>query len=640
VAGLTRERRIVSEWLAVALIATLGIALVVATDLFQRADNLVYDQLIRLKQRPASDAVIIVTIDEESLAQLGGFPWPRGLHARALDRLAAARPAAILYDVLFIDPSPEDAELAQAVAQTHPILPLAMEIPGRNGEAVSVALPLPTLREAGARVGHANLSPDADGIVRRAYLAEGTDGTLWPHVAALAACAATGKACELPRATESEGLVRAEPFLIPFAGGREHFRMVPFRALLDGAVPPDYFTGKVVLIGATAAGMGDAYATPLAERNTLMPGVELNANIIDALMAGRAIAPAGAATRYAMALLPLWLMLAGFLLARPRFNFVLGLALSAATLGTSAALFAVGGLWASPVAALVGLIAVYPLWAWRRLEATTSYLREEFERFRHDPDPLLAAARPTGDAVQTDIELLRGAIAHLRSATRQREEALRFLTHDMRSPQASIISTLALSEGAVDAEVARRIEGHARRTLALADGFVQFARAEAQPIAQDEVDLRDVVIDAADDLWSQSSARHIRVETGDGARAEGEEEEPCLTRGDRPLLTRAVINLLGNAIKYSPEGSTVHCGVAREGNRLVIAIEDEGPGLSEEQIAGLFEPFRRFAHDGPDGAGLGLAFVHMVATRHGGEVACHSTPGAGSRFELSLAAIV
>jgi CHASE2 domain-containing sensor protein/anti-sigma regulatory factor (Ser/Thr protein kinase) len=628
---LTTERRIVSEWLAVALLATVGVALAVSLDLFQRADNLVYDQLIRLKQRPASNAVVIVTIDEESLSRLGGFPWPRSIHARALDRLEAAKPAAVLYDVLFVDPTPDDAELADAVSRTRPVLPLAMEIPGRNGEAVSMVEPVAPLMAAGARVGHANLSPDADGIVRRAYLADGAGGKLWPHVAALAACTANGRACDVTQTSESTGRARAEPFLIPFAGGRHHFQMVPFWALLDGTVPQNYFAGRVVLIGSTAAGLGDAYATPLAERNTLMPGVELNANIVEALMTGRAIAPAGPVTRYALALVPLWLLLAGFLLARPRFNFVLGLALGATTIAASAALFTIGGLWASPIATLAGLIAVYPLWAWRRLEATTSYLREEFERFRRDPDPLLAGARPTGDAVQTDIELLRRAIEHLRSATRQREEALRFLTHDMRSPQASIISTLALSGDAVKPEVAKRIEGHARRTLALADGFVQFARAEEQPIALNEVDLRDIVLDAADELWAQSSARSIRVLTECG-------QDQCLAMGDRGLLTRAMVNLVGNAIKYSPEGTVVTCTVGPVDGRMLISVEDEGPGLSEEQIEALFQPFRRFGDGGTDGAGLGLAFVRLVATRHGGTVSCESTLGRGSRFELSLPA--
>ena len=629
--GLTGERRIFLEWLAVALLATAGVALAVATDLFRRADNLLYDQLIRFESEPASDEIIVVAIDNDSVARIGGFPWPRDVHARLLDRLEAARPRAILYDVLFVDPSPADQALAEAVSSTRPILPLYMEVPGRNGEPVSVIEPIAPLLAAGAEVGHVNLSPDEDGIVRRAWLAEGRGDRLWPHVAALTACRAAGAACDLPRRGEGDGLVRAEPYLIPFAGGRQHFRTVPLFAVLEGTVPAEFFTDRIVLVGATASGLGDAYATPLAERNTLMPGVELNANIVQALISGRAIEPAGPAVRYALALLPLWVLLAGFLLARPRFNFLLGLGLGLAVVAGSVALLLLGGLWAPPVAALAGLLIVYPLWAWRRLEATTSYLKEEFARFRNDPDPLLANARPAGDAVQSDIELLRGAIAHLRTATRQREEALQFLTHDMRSPQASILSTLDQAGGAVEAGTARRIESYARRTLALADGFVQLARAESQQVARDETDLCDVVLDAVDDLWPQSSAKRISVET---QGCEGEH----LVLGDRSLLTRAVINLVGNAIKYSPEKSTVRCRLTSEAGQAVVCVEDEGPGISEEQRARLFEPFRRLGHGGPEGAGLGLAFVRLVAIRHGGTVDCHSNPGEGCRFELRLPA--
>ena len=120
--GLTGERRIFLEWLAVALLATAGVALAVATDLFRRADNLLYDQLIRFESEPASDEIIVVAIDNDSVARIGGFPWPRDVHARLLDRLEAARPRAILYDVLFVDPSPADQALAEAVSSTRPIL--------------------------------------------------------------------------------------------------------------------------------------------------------------------------------------------------------------------------------------------------------------------------------------------------------------------------------------------------------------------------------------------------------------------------------------------------------------------------------------------------------------------------------------
>lgn len=738
---LTGGRRILMEWVAVAILATAGLAFAVHADLFRRADNLVYDRLIRLDRQPAREDIIIVAIDDESIGRLGNFPWPRQLHARLLERLHSARPRAILYDVLFVDPTPQDALLGRAAAAARPILPLYMEVPGRNGEAVTVVEPVPPLRAAGVPIGHANLSPDEDGIVRRVHLAEGTAGRLWPHVAALAACRVAAAACDVPREGEGEGLVRLKPYLIPYAGGRQHFRTVPFSAVLDGGVPPAFFRGRIVLVGATATGLSDVYATPLAERNALMPGVELNANIVQALVSGRAIMPAPAWARHALALVPLWILLAGFLLARPRFNFLLGLGLGLSVIAASAAALLIWGHWASPVAALIGLAAVYPLWAWRRLEATTSYMREELGRFRRDPDLLLPSGRVAGETVQSDIELLQGAVARardlqhfiadtlkglpdaslvigpegdirllndrarallgdvegghfgqvlarltgeaaperrapgegalpaeivdasgrsfdvrwsairdrdgalaawvlrladvteLRLATRQREEALRLLTHDMRSPQASIIATLGQAQGTIEEGLAKRIEGYARRTLALADGFVQLARAEAQPLTLDEVNLCDVVLDAIDDLWPLSSAKEMRIE------AEGCEEER-LVRGDRGLLTRAAVNLIGNAIKYGPPSSTVRCGVAAEGRQVVFSVTDEGPGIAEEQVAHLFRPFKRLAGGGgPDGAGLGLAFVRSVAERHGGTVGCRSRLGQGSRFELRLPAV-
>ncbi|WP_213982698.1 CHASE2 domain-containing protein, partial [Sphingomonas sp. dw_22] len=177
---LSSGRRIFIEWLAVALLATAGIALTVWTDLFRRADNLVYDRLVWLERQPARDDIIVVAIDDESVHRIGGFPWPRSVHARLLDRLQAAGPRAILYDVLFVDPSPQDGALARAAAAARPIVPLYMEVPGRDGEAVTVVEPVAPLRAAGGLVGHAKLSPDEDGIGRRVYLAECSGGRVCP----------------------------------------------------------------------------------------------------------------------------------------------------------------------------------------------------------------------------------------------------------------------------------------------------------------------------------------------------------------------------------------------------------------------------------------------------------------------------
>lgn len=735
-----RARRILIEWFAVAVLATLAVVAAVRTDAFRRADNLVYDRLLHLQETPADDRIIIVAIDDESIRRIGRFPWDRSVHAEALRRLAAAHPAAILYDVLFVDPAPGDDALARAVGAARPILPAYMEVPGPNGIAVGIVRPLPVLLAAGATAGHANVSPDDDGIVRRIYLAEGTGNDILTHITAIAACRTSHAACTVPRDWQGSDHVREGPYLIPFAGGRRHFRTVPFSAVLDGSVPEAFLKDRLVLVGATAAGLSDAYGTPMAERDALMPGIEVNANALQGLIAGRALEPAGVFARTALALVPLWLLLAGFLLARPRFNFLLGIALLLAVVGTSVAAFLLGHLWLSPVTPLAGLLLVYPLWAWRRLAATSAFMRRELERFHGDPEVLPTQPRIVLEAVQSDIELLGQAVGRARDlrrqvsdtlkalpdasvvigagegtiqfindralsllgdahgrpfgwiverlsgvrqvpgvttagpdalpvqiidedgrifdvrwspihnhdgrlvawvvrladvtqlhlANRQREEALQLLTHDMRSPQASIIAALSQAPGDVDPKLAQRIEGYAHRTLDLADGFVQLARAEAQPLRLEPVDLADAIVEAADDLWPLSSAKEIRVETR-------QEDSEVLVSGDRALLTRAIINLVGNAIKFSPRGSTVRCTVHRDREEIRLSVCDQGPGLTEDQVAALFRPFRQ-AGKSIDGAGLGLAFVRSVAIRHGGTVNCSNNEGGGCCFEVRFPA--
>ena len=476
----------------------------------------------------------------------------------------------------------------------------------------------------------------------------------------------------------------------------------------------------------------------MAERDALMPGVEVNANVVQGLITGRVLSPASSTLRYIFALMPLWVLLAGFLLARPRFNFFLGMSLALAVVAASAIAFLEWYLWLSPITALAGLLFIYPLWAWRRLEATSAFMREELERFQRDPDVFQTEHRMVLEPVQSDIDLLGRAVGRARDlqrvvgdtlkalpdasvvidaadgsiqflndrghdllgdaagrhfswiaerlaknrqlsgtvapgpnglptqitddedrifdvrwspihthqgnlvswvvrladvtalqiANRQREEALQLLTHDMRSPQASIIAALSQSPGAVEKKLAQRIEAYARRTLDLADGFVQLARAEAQPLHLEEINLVDALVDAVDDLWPLSSTKKIKVEID-------AKESEILVSGDRGLVTRAIINLVGNAIKYSPSGSVVRCSVEPGQANVRIGVCDEGPGLKQAQVANLFKPFEQGGKS-IDSAGLGLAFVRSVALRHGGTISFRNNPGIGCCFELEL----
>lgn len=207
---------------------------------------------------------------------------------------------------------------------------------------------------------------------------------------------------------------------------------------------------------------------------------------------------------------------------------------------------------------------------------------------------------------------------------------IQLLTHDMRSPQSSILA-LVETTGAdkLDPDTGRRLSAYAHRTLALADNFVHLAKAESGKLSAEVFDLADVAVEAIDDLWPLATKADVKLHAqgGDGER---------LVAGDRSLIARAVINLLDNAVKYSPAGGTVTVTLDEADGMVRLSVADQGQGLTPAQQAGLFQRFERVAGSGAAGIGLGLTLVDEVARRHGGSVTVDSAPGAGATFTLSL----
>ncbi|MDF2900014.1 MAG: histidine kinase [Phenylobacterium sp.] len=751
------RRRVFIEWALTAALAASVVAYMVVNETLDRADTAIYDGLMQLGRRPPLDDIVIIAIDNPSLQALGRWPWPRARHSELLNTLAQARPKAIAYDVLFVEPDADakaDQDLAAALTTAGPVfLPLLIEVPGPNGAAAQAIEPAGPLRGAAAGVGQVNLHFDRDGVARSIFIGESDGERRWLHLMELMRRQALGIAIPVSAKGHEarsplETLTRDGRMLIPFAGPPGHFRTVSFVDVVRGEVPTEVFRDRLVLIGATGEGLGDRYPTPLTSETEVMSGVELQANILDALLTGRAIRPAAIGWVLALALAPLALLMAGLLRLRPRANMVLGLALIAATLAVSAALLLALRIWAPPAAAIAGLALVYPIWSWRRLEAASAYMVGELDALAQEPSILpqtpSTGSHVTDDVIGRQVMLMQGAVRNLRdlrqfmadsldglpdatliadaggrvliantaaqrlfkrlsardpvgrrmeqvvsvfhvppaadrgvegemeapdgstyhvryraftdstgaftgwiarftdisamkTATRQREQVLELLSHDMRSPQASILALLAegrgqgISQGAV-----QRVEAYARRTLALADNFVNLARAESDRYTLEIVNLSDILLDAIDDLWPQSRARSIAVV------AEGCDDEHLVV-ADRTLLTRALINLIDNAIKYSEPKTRVQCRIATldegEGAKVVCTIRDQGCGMSSESVGNLFERFQRAMPTGGrqvSGVGLGLTFVQTVILRHGGQIACESALGEGSCFTLTL----
>ncbi len=218
------------------------------------------------------------------------------------------------------------------------------------------------------------------------------------------------------------------------------------------------------------------------------------------------------------------------------------------------------------------------------------------------------------------IELIARLRYHASSyrTLRQRDEVLDFLSHDMRAPQTSILSLLDTYRASHDEMplLLERVEMHARRALALADGFIQLTRAQSGKRPSEIVSLNDVLLDAADQLWEKASNIGSRIS------AHVPEIECCCV-GDRMMLTRAVANLIDNALKYGPPGAEVRCHISDGGAEWLVGVEDEGEGIAPEQRESATESFVRLTH-GPGtqrgGFGLGLAFVRTTAANHHGEI--------------------
>ena len=289
------------EWL---LMTAAVLCLVVGmqqTSLLARTDRLLQDALVRMSPRDVSNSpVVLIGIDDKSIAVLGRWPWPRTLHAGLIDRIGTGQPAAIGLDLLLSEPDTlqpdHDRHLAQALERSAKVvLPMMMQNVG--GRALPVE-PLPMFAHSAAAIGHVHLPVDDDGVARSVNLREGQTERQWDHFGvnllrmggfwspdkALPGSAEIEPGTIDPVAQQKLSWQRSHAIDIAFAGPPGTFARYSYVDVLDGTVPSETFRGKLVLIGATATGIGDLYATPVTDAQRLMPGVEITANLMDALL--------------------------------------------------------------------------------------------------------------------------------------------------------------------------------------------------------------------------------------------------------------------------------------------------------------------------------------------------------------------
>jgi diguanylate cyclase (GGDEF)-like protein/PAS domain S-box-containing protein len=368
------------RWNTLALRMTvllIGIVLIAYTEALERFDFIIYDKLSTLRHYPQDPNIAIVAIDEESFKVLGRWPWSRGVHAELIRRLTSIDNKVVALDILFSEAQKTDPYadhlLAQAIAaHGHVIFPVA-PIAAADSESITLAQPLPLFSEQ-AVFGHVDVELDSDGVARRVFLYAGINAPMWPALGLALADPATAKKFypsvhadnETPQ--QKQHWVRSHEVLIPYTAYPGDFRKISYAQVLFDDDALASLRNKTVIVGMTAVGMGTRFATPISPLNRQpMTGVEWHANVFSMLTNDRAIHPASTVTTAIIAVFWVTGILALIVLMKIDFTIPLLLGALIVVVFLAGTILALNHAWIPPGAALLGTLALYPLWNWQRI---------------------------------------------------------------------------------------------------------------------------------------------------------------------------------------------------------------------------------------------------------------------------------
>ena len=280
-----------SAWLIVAVIALTIASIACISGVLSRLDWAVTDLYSRLLRHDVPSDIVVIGIDERSLAELHQWPWPRSTHARLLERLLSMQPRRVFLDIDFSAPSnaAEDQQLALAMAHAGKsilVLPAFQQISSSDSQEISFTRPLPEFQSS-ATLGSVNLVPSSDSLIR------GID-TIW-----------TASSPVLPAVFNllSARALPAQQLTLDYALSPSSFDFYSYVDVLEGRVDPAAMHGKTIMVGATAIELGDMQAVPVYRS---LPGVVVQALASQTARSGPLRSPARI---IAFGLLALWALL-------------------------------------------------------------------------------------------------------------------------------------------------------------------------------------------------------------------------------------------------------------------------------------------------------------------------------------------
>jgi signal transduction histidine kinase len=667
-------------WLSVAVLA-LVIALRIVDPSTMAGLRLAYFDFEQSAwpQSPRERHVVIVDIDQASLTAVGQWPWPRSTVARLTNDIAAMQPAVIGFDVLLPLPdrlSPQEIIRAlpsineatrsdlmslpsndTLLAASFRRVPIVLGIAALPATAAigngSADTPVSMVAEAGDDAGEylpqsaslianvaeldaaasgrgmVTLVADDDGVLRRNPAAIAVRDRVFPSFAIEVARVAA-RADSITLAAGGSGIEsvniagnrlatdRAGNLWLHYA--RAHSLQILSAAdILAGRISAANIRGKLVLLGTTALAISGYYATPLGDRRA---GVEIQAQLLQNILDGDVLVRPAQATVGELLLL----LLAGVLLigaaGRLRGWRLLPLFVGLPALGFGFSLFAYLHAQHLIDPTLLALLAILLYMS----AATEGILTEERARRRTE-------------------EQLREALLQAETASQAKTDFLANMSHELRTPLTAI---LGFSESIKNelfgpispvkyGDYVDQIHASGGHLLAIVNDVLDMSRVAAGETKLDEidVDLRAAADECLLMLQLRIDKKRLQVRV---------EFDPALphVQADRRMVKQMLLNLLSNAVTYTPDGGSVTVTASVTSDRQVaVTVRDTGIGIARADLERIMEPFQIVENPQSrsyQGIGLGLPLARSLIQLHGGDLTLHSEIGIGTTATLAFPA--
>ncbi len=703
-----------------------------------------------------SQEIIIIGVDEESLADLGAWPFPRRYHASLLQRLHQAR--VIGFDMLFSESTADDKQFSTAMAAAPPVI-----MATAHNYRHHILKPASTL-SGYFGIGHIEIVLSRDGVVRKSNIFYQQGHTVFP---------AFSSAILNSVADSKDSNPEGKEVLINHYGPEISFLYLSYRNVLNGTIPDKFFKDRFVLIGAEALGIGDSHITPFS-REYPTPGVEIQATILNNLLDKSSLQ---------IIQWPVWAflgiisLLSFFLWPRQRglWSWLINMSLGTTILLISFLLFR-NALFVNPVLPLLYLGILFMLYLLSERILTAKEIFTEMRRLDHqletqlqrvytnipsqffnlDPTPVTSgglkqhlaqlragvkvlslqhhfienllreeqlplilwdkqsgtviianttfnsfwerhSARQTvlpsleqfsillknkqlsgkidlpnittllqnnaiippldigltekgqqkyfriniqlfevADIAFTGVLAILTDVTEIKELEHLKDKIVSVISHELKLPLTVIRGYGEMLADTLQGEKKQYIDeicSQTDRLNKLIEDFLDVARIEhnRQQIKQLPLDLIRLIKEAESTVFIPARKKSINIQSQLPFRA-----TPLL--GDYTLLFQAVLNLLDNAIKFSPENSTIKIVLTEKPDKFCLSISDQGPGVPPESQDDIFETFNRGRDDIPvDGFGLGLSFVKQVVQKHHGKLWLEPQKESGACFCLTLA---